>query len=125
MRKMAECLSDSDRFVEEIEPEVEEYDSTSSCSSVHVPSLLSRLKSSAPSDQSRKRKLKTNPPKDMKHGKGAVTAEPFIHPTTRIRKSRNENLSDVAKKLFCDDCREPVSVKKSVLLKSTKHAIIG
>ena len=39
VRKMAECLSDTDSFVEEIEPEVEAHDSTSSCSTVHVPSL--------------------------------------------------------------------------------------
>ena len=70
---MAECLSDTDNFVEEIEPD----DSTSSCSTVSVLSLLSRLKSPTPSDLS----LKTNPPKGMKHGKGVVTAEPSIHPT--------------------------------------------
>ena len=68
---MAECLSDTDNFVEEIEPEVEAHDSTSSCSTVSVPSLLSRLKSPAPSDLS----LKTNPPKGMKHGKRVMPAE--------------------------------------------------
>ena len=52
-------------------------------STVHVPSLLSRLKSPAPSDLSRKRKLKTNPLKGMKHGEGAVTAESSVHPTAQ------------------------------------------
>lgn len=121
---MAEYMSSGDT-IEEIEPEAEALGSTSSCSAVDVPSLLSRLRCPAPSDLSRKRNLKTNPPKGVKRGKGAVTVQPSIHPTTRIREFPNENLSVVAKKLFCDACREPVSVKKSVLLqhiKSTKHA---
>ena len=58
---------------------------TSSCSAVDVPSLLSRLRCPAPSDLSRKRKLKSNPPKGVKHGKGAVTVQHSIHPTTRIQ----------------------------------------
>ena len=64
----------------------------------------------------RKRRLKSNPPKGLKRGKGAVAVQPSIHPTTRIREFPNENLSVVANKLFCYACREPVSVKKSVLL---------
>ena len=49
----------------------------------------------------------------------------FLQPeSTTIKKIPNEYLSVVSRKLFCEYCRDPVSVKKSVLLqhiKSAKH----
>lgn len=124
---MAEYPSDSFSETEEIEPEPEApaAGGPSTSVAVDVPSLLSKLRSPAPSDLSRKRKLNTNPPKGLKRGKGAVAAEPSVPPSTRIKEFANENLSVVSRKLFCEACREPVSVKKSVLLqhiKSAKHA---
>ncbi len=81
---MAECESDADSFVEEIEADLEADGNTRSCScDVHVPSLLSRLKRSSPPDLSRKRKLRL-----MRHIANVVRAmsvELSIHRTTRIR----------------------------------------
>ena len=75
-------------------------------------SLLSKLKCPAPSDLSRKRKVKSNPPKGLKRGKGMIATEPSIPPSTRVKEFPNEHLSVVSKKLFCQACRESVSVKK-------------
>ncbi len=96
----------------------------SSSETVDVPNLLSRLKCPASSDLSRKRKLKSNPPKGLRSGKGSVAVEPSIPPSTRVKEFPNEHLSVVSRKLFCQACREPVSVKKSVLqqhIRSAKH----
>ena len=90
-----------------------------------VSSLLDRLKSPTVSDLSRKRKVQTNPPRGTKRGKGAVAAEPSVSPSDRIREFPDEQLSTVLSKLFCNACRENVSVKKSVIIqhiKSAKHA---
>ena len=62
-------------------------------------SLLDKLKSPTSSDLARKRKLASNPPpKGMKRSKFA-----------------GENLAVLSGKLFCNACRETLSVKKSVL----------
>ena len=68
--------------------------------------------------------MKSNPPKGLRSGKGSVAVEPSIPPSTRVKEFPNEHLSVVSRKLFCQACREPVSVKKSVLqqhIKSAKH----
>ena len=81
-----------------------------------VSSLLDRLKSPTVSDLSRKTKVQTNPPRGTKRGKGAVAAEPSVSPSDRIREFPDEQLSTVLSKLFCNACRENVSVKKSVII---------
>ena len=45
---------------------------------VDVPSLLSWLRCPTSSELARKRKVKSNPPKGVKHGKGAVSVEPSV-----------------------------------------------
>ena len=61
----------------ESEPEVEQ---PSGGPGPIVP-LLESLKTPAASDLARKRKIATNPPKNLKRSKGAVAAEPVkIHP---------------------------------------------
>ena len=45
-------------------------------SSTEVASSLSKLRSLAPSDLSRKGKISSNPPKGMKKGKGGASSEP-------------------------------------------------
>ena len=90
-----------------------------------VSSLINRLKRPTVSDLSRKRKVQTNPPRGTKRGKGAVAAEPSVSPSDRIREFPDEQLSTVLGKLFCNACRENVSVKKSIIIqhiKSVKHA---
>ena len=78
----------------------------SSSETVDVPNLLSRLKCPASSDLSRKRKLKSNPPKGLWSGKGSVAVEPSIPPSTRVKEFPNEYLSVVSRKLFCQACRD-------------------
>ena len=45
---------------------------------VPVATLLDRLKSPRESDLARKRKIKTNPFKGVKRGKGATSSEPKV-----------------------------------------------
>ncbi len=94
--KMAECPTDSLS-----ETEFEEIPVAPSSSGP-----LSKLK--CPICPERK-KLKSNPPKGLKRGKGTVATKPSIPPSTRVKEFPNENLSVVSKKLFCQACREPVS----------------
>lgn len=90
-----------------------------------VPSLLDRLRSPTLSDLSRKRKVHSNPPKGVKRGKGAVAGEPAsVSATDRIKEFPDEQFRISQGKLFCNACREHVSLKKSVLqqhIKSAKH----
>ena len=91
-------------------------------------SLLSRLKSPSPSDLCRKRKTATNPASCGKRkSRGNTTAEPKnIQPHQRVRQFPSEPLSVKPdnKKLFCEACREELSLKHSILknhMKSMKH----
>ena len=94
-------------------------------SSTEVASFLSKLRSPAPSDLSRKRKLSSNPPKGMKKEKGSASSEPSnVSISDRVREFPGEHLCRNLGKLFCNACREPISVKKSVIsqhIKSAKH----
>ena len=66
---------------------------------------MDKLKSPTSSDLVRKRKLASNPPpKGMKRSKFA-----------------GENLAVLSGKLFCNACRETLSVKKSVLIQHVKY----
>ena len=114
-----------------VEPNSERSDATASSSmdndqsSTEVASFLSKLRSPAPSDLSRKRKISSNPPKGMKEGKGSASSEPSnVSISDRVREFPGEHLCRNLGKLFCNACREPISVKKSVIsqhIKSAKH----
>ena len=75
-------------------------------------SLLSRLKSPTLADLARKRKVRTNPPKGIKKGKGAVAADPkSVYAADRVKSYPNEYLTqNYNKKLFCNACREPLAL---------------
>lgn len=105
-------------------------DSTSATASSapQVQSLLTKLKCPATSELARKRKVATNlpaPPIGMKRSKGKNVGDPKSVSTSQcIKQFPEENLKVSDKKLFCDACREPLSVKKSVIeahIKSSKH----
>ena len=73
-----------------------------------IVTLLERLKASAASDMARKHKIATNP---SKRSKGAVAAGPVkIQPKTRIREFPDQHFSVKFGKLFCDACRENLSL---------------
>ena len=75
-----------------------------SSSSAGRPSILDRLKSPTPSDLSRSRRIKTNPPKGVKRGKGRVTAEPSsVSASDRIREFPDEHL--IKKKRTHDEAK--------------------
>ena len=94
-------------------------------SSTEVATILNKLRCPAPSDLSRKRKISSNPPKGMKKGKGSASSEPSnVSISDRVREFPGEHLCRNLGKLFCNACREPISVKKSVIsqhIKSAKH----
>ena len=62
----------------------------------------------------------------MKRSKGIVHQESqSVSASQRVREFAGENFSVLLGKLFCNACRETLSVKKSVLIqqvKSVKHA---
>lgn len=89
--------------------------------------LMSILKSPAPSNLARKRKTHSNPPSGMKRRTTIVKAvyQPkSITPISRVREFAGENLMVSTGNLFCSACREPLSLKKSIIklhLDSQKH----
>ena len=79
-----------------------------------VVSILDRLKSPTSSDLARKRKVPTNPPKGVKKSKARAANEPsFVSILDRIKEFPNESLCNSRGKLFCNACRQPLSIKKS------------
>ena len=124
---------DSSSMSESGVPESSSFESSSmesgastSESSCEVPTLLSKLKAPIISSLARKRKISSNPAR-AKRSKGAVVTEPkSISPAHRILDFPNEHLTVLGDKLFCSVCREPLSVKKSIVqnhIASTKHAL--
>ena len=96
-------------------------------SNVSPVSLLSRLKSPKPSDLCRKRKVASNVSKRKRKSRGSTSAEPkHIQPHQRLRHFPSEPLTIAKNKklLFCEACREELSLNKGVLsnhMKSSKH----
>ncbi len=89
-------------------------------------SILSKLKSPQLSDLARKRKVATNqPPKGAKKSKGRNVGDPkSVSPSERLKQFPEESFKISNNKLFCTACREPLSIKKSVIeghIKSSKH----
>ena len=89
-------------------------------------SILSKLKSPQLSDLSRKRKVATNqPPKGAKKSKGRNIGDPkSVSPSERLKQFPEECFKVSNNNLFCTACREPLSIKKSVIeghIKSSKH----
>ena len=107
---MAEVLREETSSEDDVSPES------------HLPSLLYCLRRCTPSDLARKRSVPCNPRKGLKKGKGRVTAVPSkVTPLERIKDFPGEHLYVENDKQFCKACREPLSLKKSVI-KSGKNA---
>ena len=90
-----------------------------------VLSLLSKLKSPRPSDLARKRRVAANPPKGKRPCRGSTAAEPkSIMAYQRVKQFAGEPFSVSRGKLFCNGCREELSLKMSVVrnhIRSAKH----
>ena len=125
---MANHLCCSKSLVVEASSDTASSTSELTTSSSDSCSLLDHLRMPKPSELSRKRKIPCNPPpKGQKKGKGVVTSEPRrVAALTRVAEFPDSNLSVVLGRLFCNACREHLSLKKSVIelhLKSTKHGV--
>ena len=87
-------------------------DEQSSAEGPAVP-LLSKLKSPRLSDLSRKRKVATNPPpKGKRPCRGYTAAEPRgVSASQRVKEFAGDPLCVSLGKLFCNACREELSLK--------------
>ena len=89
-------------------------------------SVLSSLRAPRPSDLSRKRAIRRNPPpKGKRRARGCGANEPkSVTPRQRVSENPDEYLTVSNKRLFCIACREELSLVSSVInnhLKSGKH----
>ena len=89
-------------------------------------SILDTLKAPRPSDLARKRKICRNcPPTGKRTARGTGCSEPkSIKPQDRIAEFPDECLSVTGKKLFCNACREELSLRKNIVanhIASNKH----
>ena len=92
-------------------------------SNITVRSLLTVLKAPKQSDLTRKRKVAVNPPIGKRKCK-SVKGLASVKPLQRTNEFRNESLAVSNGKLFCNSCREEVSLKKSIIknhISSVKH----
>ena len=90
---------------------------------VQVVFLLDKLKSPAPSELSRKRKVMCNPHLGKNRASGS-SAAPKVPPAKRVKEFPDEQLTVSGGRLFCGACREVLCVEKSTLtyhIKSVKH----
>ena len=93
-------------------------------SSTKVASILNRLRSPTPSDLSRNRKLPATLQKGQRKERVISSELLNISIADRVREFPGENLCRNRGKLFCNACRDPISVKKSIIrqhIKSAKH----
>ena len=90
--------------------------------------LLDCLHRPTASELVRKRKVDKNPPKGKKKSRGSCTCvsnPKTITPQQRVNQYKNEFFSVSNKKLFCQACRDELSVKSSIIaahIKSAKHS---
>ena len=90
-------------------------------------SILDRHREPSKSDLSRKRKINSNPPSGKRRSSGSYgLKEPKVKPSQRVSEFPNELLIvSAVGRLFCEACRETLSVKRSTIMnhiKSSKHA---
>ena len=99
-----------------------------SCGPSTSESLLDRLRAPQPSDLSRPRQIKYNPPVGKKRHQPSKTSHDLksVSPHQRLREFANEGLTVSGGKLFCTGCREELGLKVTVIrqhLKSNKHQL--
>ena len=103
---------------------------TSETSSSTAVSLLSCLKAPKKSELSRKRKIFTNPSRHSCDGprkkRPSCSSNPkTVTPAQRVREFPNECFTVSAKVLFCEACRQEVSLRNSIIknhISSAKHS---
>ena len=96
------------------------------CEKAVFTSFLDRLKSPAPADIARPRKIQKNdPPRGKRRCKGSSPSDPKgITASQRVRDFNKEALVVSRGHLFCSACREQLSLKRSVIknhIQCAKH----
>ena len=99
---------------------------TSEASSSTVVSLLERLKAPNKSELTRKRKIFTNPREHgMRKKRPSCFSNPkSVTPSQRVKEFPNECLTVSARTLFCEACRQEVSLRRSIVknhIASSRH----
>ena len=89
-----------------------------------VVSLLDRLRAPKKSELTRKR---TNLPREGMHKKRPSCSSNLksVTPAQRVREFLNECFTVSARTLFCDACRQEVSLRRSIIknhIRSSKHS---
>lgn len=123
--KMAESESDIPASSSSSSSTTASYESSGTVSA-SPPSILSVLRAPKLSDLARKRRVASNPPHDGKrHKSPSCASDPkSVTPAMRVKNYPGECLVVSGGKLFCNSCREDLSVKSSVVklhLQSAKH----
>ncbi len=89
---------------------------SSSSDTTDAAGVLGRLCCPKASDLARKRKVDSNPPKGKKCSQGlGVSDLKSVTPRQRVGEYPGQHFSVSNAKLFCQACREELSVKSSVL----------
>ncbi len=101
-------------------------ESANHTASKETVSFLDQLRQPKQSELARKRKVPSNPPpKGSKKGRGKVFNEPVnVSPAIQLKEFPDQALCIQVGKLFCSGCREPLSLKKSIItlhIQSAKH----
>jgi len=88
-------------------------------------SILSTLQAPRLSEITRKRRVRTNPPKGKPRSCSRGLCDPkSVRPAQRVKEHPEEELTVSNGKLFCRACREELSLKSTVVnnhIKSVKH----
>ena len=86
---------------------------------------MNGLRAPKPSDIARKRKTRVNPPKGKRRSCSRGLCDPkFVTPSQRVKEHSGEELVVSNGKLFCQACREELSLKANIVknhIKSGKH----
>ena len=89
------------------------------------PSILETLKAPRFSNFTRKRKVICNPPTGQRKARGSGASEPkTVSPRERVNEFSKECLTLTGKKLFCNACREELSLRENIVpnhVASNKH----
>ena len=109
-------LCSSDEFSSDGEVQITSEEPTSMLQKLRVPKV---------SDLGRKRKIQCNPPTGKKRSSGRYgLKEPNVNPSKRVKEFPDEEFLVSLGRLFCNACRETLSVKRSSVLnhvRSVKH----
>lgn len=102
-------------------------DMPSSSESSDVRKFLTNFRAPKQSLLTRKRAIRRNVPSTRKRKtRPSCSTDPKVPPNQRVKEFPKEHFTQSAGKLFCNACREEVSLKRSIIIKhidSNKHKL--